>query len=199
MRPWKAPDPDSRAFIGWGAFNMIRRRAYEGVGTMEALKFAVVEDMELGRRSKRAGFAARFAFGPKLVQLRWGKGMFGPVNNLTKNAYAGMGFSTTLALAMIVAALAFHVVPFFAVWFAPGWTKLGFVLELFGLFLVYWRLRRLFDIHPLYFFANPVGALLLIYAMLRSLVITLRQDGIVWRGTKYSLAELRANSPKPWE
>jgi glycosyltransferase involved in cell wall biosynthesis len=198
MRPWKVSDPDSRAFVGWGAFNMIRRRAYEGVGTMEALRLAVVEDMELGRRCKRAGFAARFAFGPKLVQLRWGKGMLGPVNNLTKNAYAGMGFSTPLALSMVVAVLAFHILPFFLVWFAPGWTKLGFLIELLGIFAIYARLERVFDINPLYFFANPLGAGLLCYAMLRSLVVTLRQGGIVWRGTKYSLEELRAAAPKPW-
>ncbi|HTK94376.1 MAG TPA: glycosyltransferase family 2 protein [Terriglobales bacterium] len=199
LRPWKASDPDSRAFIGWGAFNMVRRRAYEGAGTMEALRLAVVEDMELGRRIKRNGFAARFAFGPQLVLLRWGRGMLGPVNNLTKNAYAGMGFRTWLALGAVVAILAFHILPFFLVWFAPGWTKVGFIVELFGIFLVYARLERIFDINPLYFFLNPFGAGLLCYAMLRSLVVTLRQGGIIWRGTKYSLAELRAAAPKPWE
>ena len=199
MRPWKVSDPDSRAFVGWGAFNMVRRRAYDAIGTMEALRLAVVEDMELGRRCKRAGFAARFAFGPKLVQLRWGKGMLGPVNNLTKNAYAGLGFSTTLVLAMLLVMLAFHIAPFFLVWFAPGWTKLGFIVELLALFGIYTRLYRVFDINPLYFFANPLGAGLLCYAMLRSLVVTLRQGGIVWRGTKYSMEELRSAQPKPWQ
>lgn len=199
MRPWKVSDPDSRAFVGWGAFNMVRRRAYDAIGTMEALRLAVVEDMELGRRCKRAGFAARFAFGPKLVQLRWGKGLLGPVNNLTKNAYAGLGFRAWLALAGIVAMLAFHILPFFLVWIVPGWTKLGFSVELAALFLIYVRLHRVFDINPLYFFANPIGAALLCYAMLRSIFVTLKQGGIVWRGTKYSLEELRAASPKPWE
>src|SRR5205085_2485912 len=69
LRPWKVRDPKSNAFIGWGAFNMVRRRAYDGIGTMETLRLQVVEDMELGRRIKRAGFAARFATGPGLVQI----------------------------------------------------------------------------------------------------------------------------------
>jgi hypothetical protein len=34
--------------------------------------------------------------------------------------------------------------------------------------------------------------------MLRSLAVTLQQGGIIWRGTKYSLDELRRNSPDPW-
>ncbi|MBI2677846.1 MAG: glycosyltransferase [Candidatus Koribacter versatilis] len=199
LRPWKVRDPKSRAFLGWGAFNMVRRRAYEGIGAMEPLRLQVVEDMELGRRIKRAGFASRFATGPQLVQIRWGRGALGPVRNLTKNAYAGLGFRWWLALALVLATLAFHVVPFFAIWFAPGWTKLGFAIELAGLFWIYFRLRKLYNINPAYFFLNPVAGSLMAYAMLRSLVVTVRQGGIIWRGTKYSTEELRRASPKPWD
>jgi hypothetical protein len=31
-----------------------------------------------------------------------------------------------------------------------------------------------------------------LYAMFRSMFVTLRFDGVEWRGTKYSLADLRA-------
>jgi len=37
----------------------------------------------------------------------------------------------------------------------------------------------------------PLGAALLTYMLLRSTLITLRQGGITWRGTFYSLDELR--------
>jgi hypothetical protein len=37
----------------------------------------------------------------------------------------------------------------------------------------------------------PFAASLLIYALLRSMVATLAQGGVVWRGTFYPLAELR--------
>ena len=199
LRPWKVRDPKSKAFIGWGAFNMVRRGAYDGIGTMEALRLQVVEDMEFGRRIKRAGFASRFATGPELVQIRWGRGALGPVRNLTKNAYAGLGFRWWLALALVIAVLAFHVAPFVFVFIAPGWTTLGFAIELAGLFWIYVRLRKMYSINPAYFLLNPIAGLLMAYAMLLSLVVTLRQGGIVWRGTKYSMDELRRASPKPWE
>ena len=38
---------------------------------------------------------------------------------------------------------------------------------------VYFRLRKLYRISPVYFLFNPFGAMLLIYAMLRSLAVTL--------------------------
>ena len=41
---------------------------------------------------------------------------------------------------------------------------------------------------------GSIGALLILYALLRSMVITLAQGGIRWRGTFYSLAELRKHS-----
>jgi cellulose synthase/poly-beta-1,6-N-acetylglucosamine synthase-like glycosyltransferase len=199
LKPWRVSDPKSKAFIGWGAFNMVRRSAYDAIGGMEPLRLCVVEDMELGRRIKRAGLRSRFAFGPGLVQLRWGRGLLGPVNNLTKNAFAGVGFRTWLVAALVLAVLAFHVLPFGLIWFAPGWTKLGFAVGLAALFAAYATLRDLYGINPLFFFLNPVGASLMCYAMLRSLFVTLRQGGIIWRGTKYSLDELRAASPKPWD
>ncbi len=199
LRPWKVRDPRSKAFIGWGAFNLVRRRAYEGIGTMEALRLQVVEDMEFGRRIKRAGFASRFATGPELVQIRWGRGALGPVRNLTKNAYAALGFRWWLALALVAAVLAFHVAPFVFVFVAPGWAKLGFAIELAGLFWIYVRLRKMYNINPAYFLLNPIAGLLMAYAMLLSLVVTLRQGGIIWRGTKYSMDELRRASPKLWE
>jgi hypothetical protein len=46
-------------------------------------------------------------------------------------------------------------------------------------------------IPPYYFFLHPVGTTLFIYILLRSMVSTLWNDGIVWRGTKYPLEELR--------
>ena len=39
----------------------------------------------------------------------------------------------------------------------------------------------------------PLGAAVFGYAVLRSMVVTLRRGGIVWRGTFYPLRELRAN------
>ena len=33
IRPWKVADPKGAAFIGIGAFNLVRRAVYEAVGT----------------------------------------------------------------------------------------------------------------------------------------------------------------------
>jgi hypothetical protein len=38
---------------------------------------------------------------------------------------------------------------------------------------------------------HPVSTTLFIYTLLRSMALTLWNDGIEWRGTKYRLEELR--------
>ena len=91
-RPWKVADPKSRDHIGVGAFNMVRRRVYEAVGTYETLRMEVVDDMKLGKVVKNAGFAQRNVFGDDLISIRWATGAMGVVDNLTKNFFAVLSF-----------------------------------------------------------------------------------------------------------
>src|SRR5229473_5715152 len=48
--------PDSRAYIGVGAFQLLRRAAYEASGTHRRLAMEVVDDMKLGKIVKQSGF-----------------------------------------------------------------------------------------------------------------------------------------------
>src|ERR1700746_145907 len=78
-RPWKVPDPKSYAHAGAGAFNLVRRQVYESLGTLEALRMEVVEDLALARRVKRSGFGSRTVAGPGLISLHWASGAMGIV------------------------------------------------------------------------------------------------------------------------
>ncbi len=41
----------------------------------------------------------------------------------------------------------------------------------------------------------PFAGAIIVYATLRSAFVTMRQGGVIWRGTFYSLAELRRSLP----
>jgi hypothetical protein len=47
--------------------------------------------------------------------------------------------------------------------------------------------------HRAYGLAYPLATLLLLYVVVRSAALTLRQGGIRWRDTLYPLDQLRAN------
>ena len=44
-RPWSASDPKSRGYTGIGAFQMVRRAAYEKAGTHRRLALDVDDDL----------------------------------------------------------------------------------------------------------------------------------------------------------
>ncbi|MBZ5648451.1 MAG: glycosyltransferase family 2 protein [Acidobacteriia bacterium] len=190
-RIWKFPDPRSRSGGGAGAFNMVRRSAYEAIGTMEAIRLAVLEDVTLGFRVKAAGFTSYAAFGRGMVTLQYGRGLLGMINNVTKNMFAALQYRWYLALAVVVLIFIVHLAPFAALWLAPRWARLPFAFGLLGILAVYVILGRVNGISPAYFFLHPLNALLMIYAVLKSTAVTLWNGGVVWRGTLYPLDELR--------
>jgi len=53
---------------------------------------------------------------------------------------------------------------------------------------------RHMETSPLLFFLCPISAVLLMVATLRSAFLALRDNAVTWRGTKYSLEELRRGS-----
>ena len=190
-RPWKVADPKAKDHIGVGAFNLVRRSVYEQIGTYAALKFEVVDDMKLGKVIKNAGFRQRVVFGDDLIEIRWAKGARGVVNNLTKNFFAVMSFQPWRAVGGSVAMAILNLLPFWGTFFAPGWTRIPYAVTLASMFLLYAGIWRKVEISPWYFLLHPVSTLLFIYTMMRSMIVTLRNGGVEWRGTFYPLEELK--------
>jgi len=190
-RPWKVADPSTDDHMGVGAFNLVRRRAYDAVGTYAALRMEVLDDMKLGKVVKKAGFAQRNVFGGDLISIRWAKGAIGVVNNLTKNFFAVLSFQwwRTVLSAFGLAFLNFG--PFLGVFLAHGWLRVPYVVALGSMFFIYIGMSWRSAVPPYYFLLHPASTALFIYTLLRSMILTLWNDGIEWRGTKYPLAELR--------
>jgi glycosyltransferase involved in cell wall biosynthesis len=190
-RPWKVADPSTDDHMGVGAFNLIRRSVYEAVGTYEKLRLEVLDDMKLGKVVKKAGYRQRNVFGEDLISLRWAKGTFGVVNNLSKNFFAILSFQWPRALLSCFALAFLNLMPFVGVWIAHGGARLPYAVALGSMFLIYVGMSWKSAIPPYYFVLHPLSTLLFAYAVLRSMYLTLSQGGVVWRGTKYPLEELK--------
>ena len=190
-RPWKVADPSTDDHMGVGAFNLVRRRVYDAVGTYQALRMEVLDDMKLGKVVKNAGFAQRNVFGGDLISIRWGHGAFGIVNNLTKNFFAVLSFQLWRTLLSVLGLAFLNFGPFLGIWFAHGWARLPYAIALGSLFLIYIGISWRSSVPAYYFLLHPVSSAMFIYTLLRSMFLTLWNDGIVWRGTKYPLEELR--------
>jgi GT2 family glycosyltransferase len=189
-RSWRAADPNAkRDAVGVGAFNMVRTSAYLQVGGFEALRMVIVEDLGLARRVKSAGLRQCVAIAPGLISLHWASGATGIVRGLTKNIFAVFDYRASAVL-LAASGLTLLCIAPAALLAIPG-ARVPAILAWAAASGLYWLSGRINKL-PAWFAAGmPVGALLVLYAMLRSTLITLIDGGVTWRGTFYSLADLR--------
>ena len=190
-RPWRVADPETKDHMGVGAFNLVRRTAYEAVGTYKALRMEVLDDMKLGKVLKNARFRQRNVFGDDLISVRWAKGAMGVVDNLTKNFFAVLSFQWWRTVASVFGLFFLNLGPFLGIWLAHGWARVPYVVALGSMFLIYLGMSFKSSIPPYYFLLHPISTMMFEYTLIRSMVLTLRNDGVIWRGTKYPLEELR--------
>ncbi len=192
IRLWKVADPKTRDSFGAGGFNLVRREVYEELGGFEPLRLAVIEDMRLAQDIKRAGYAQRIVIGAGLARIRWIQGALGIVDLLEKNGFAALRYNVALALVVCLGLVLDIFLPFAAIAHG-GWAAAAGVLTYCSIGLCYFANRRVTQVSPwLAAFFAPSAAILL-FALMRSMVLTLMRGGVEWRGTRYPLAELRRN------
>jgi len=190
--PWRVSDPEAKESVGVGAFNLVRREAYEGAGTHRAVRMRPDDDLRLGRALKEAGFRQGVAYGTGTVWVEWHRSLAGAVRGLGKSMFPGVDYRLSAALLASLGLFATNVLPFFGVFLARrALTRLLFGADVLVLFAMYARGARRSGT-PAYLAAlHPFGASALIFAMLRSTYKTLVRGGIEWRGTFYPLETLR--------
>ena len=71
FRPWAARNKGSRAFVGIGAFNMVKKTVYEAIGGHEHLKMHPIDDMMLGKLIKTNGFRQECLLAHDYIRVPW--------------------------------------------------------------------------------------------------------------------------------
>ncbi len=194
--PWRVNNSKSGAYFAIGAFNLVRRAAYDRVGTYRRLAMEVVDDARLGWLMKRSGARMRIIIGLGAIQIRWQEGLRGVIDGLTKNCFAGFNFSLVRTIVGSFALLLVSMFPFLGLFFASGlafWLLAATIVAIFGSFAM---ASRGTGMNLLYALAHPAAAVIMIYIMLRSAFTTIRNGGVSWRGTYYDLNSLRAERSK---
>jgi len=197
MRLWRVSDPETGDSLGVGAFNLVRRSAYEAIGGFQSLRMEVLEDLRLGWMLKRAGYRQRIALGQGLAAVRWSDGAWGVVRNLEKNLFALHRYSIGLTLLGCLGLVIQIVLPIVAL-AAGGWSRVAALVLYAAVAGIYFASRKVTCVRPGYFFFYPLASCLFLFAMLRSMMLALIRGGVMWRGTLYSLKELRAHAGRLW-
>lgn len=192
-RLWKIGDPKAKDAFGVGGFSLVRREALIAIGGMERLRMEVVEDVALGWLIKReARRRSLMVLGPNLVQLRWLHGAFGIVRLLEKNAFAGMRYNVPMTIVVCFALIVDAFLPIVALALGP-WGALAAGTMYVAIGLGIYANRKLNRLSPLLAFLFAPSVLIVTWAFLRSMLLTLIRGGVLWRGTLYPLRKLKQN------
>src|ERR1700720_1173601 len=121
--PSEVVNPQSGPSMGVGAFQLMKRTAYEAAGTHRRLAMEVVDDMKLGKIVKEAGFRSSVGLAQNAVVIRWHAGLGNLVRGVTKNFFAALGYNVGLVLLAAAAMLLTDVAPFVAIFIGHGWIR----------------------------------------------------------------------------
>lgn len=199
-------NPKSKASVGIGAFNLVRRAALTRIGDMQRVRLEVADDMALGAMLRAEGARQGVASGRELVQLTWYRTAGQLVRGLEKGifAYGGRCEPWRLylgGLALAIMELAPWVALVYgaagaagdgseAVWPRVSLWLLGATAIVLGIGVVAlgerWMGRRAL---PALFV--PIGGLIMAWAAVRAGWVGARRGGVVWRGTLYPSEMLR--------
>ena len=194
---YKANLPSSRTGVGIGAFNLIRRRAYERVSGYEAFPNRPDDDLTLGNRVKGAGLRQELALGHGLLEVEWYSSLAELLQGVEKNTFAALGYSVPKTAGYALTLPLLMAGPFIAVPFSSGAARvfhLGAAAAQVATFVVCNRFlgRRVFSLALAY----PICALLFPYVLARSALLALARGGVYWRGTFYPLSLLKRGEKK---
>jgi len=194
FRIWAIEDPRSKASVGVGAFNMVRRAALERTPGFAWLKMEVADDLCLGQMLKAAGARQSIVNGCAMTGLQFHSSLGDSLRSAERATYTAIGnFSMLRLIALSALVLLLELSPLMVLVLArtPWSQALGLGLLAMALAAMAvsnrWLDRRSWN---LVFW--PLAELVMCYSQLRAGVLGAWRGGIIWRGTFYPNAGLKA-------
>ncbi|MCE7790965.1 glycosyltransferase [Salipaludibacillus sp. CUR1] len=191
-RPWKTNDDKSKHALGIGAFNLLKREAYEDIGTHQKIRMRPDDDLMLGVHIKQSGKKQRVGFALSHLEVEWYSSLRAAISGLEKNTFAGLYYSYLMVLVSLSGIFISQLFPFIALFVTEGMTLWLYAGAVILMFLVYLQtsFRRVRE-SVKHFAVFPVTTVLFMYTIIRAVTLTTVRGGITWRGTFYPLETLK--------
>ena len=188
----KVNSTDHKSAMGFGAFLMFTRSAYETIGGHEGGKADVLEDVLIAKRLKKAGLKLLVADAKRLFSIRMYYGFREIWSGWRKNMFLAMKRSVLRAFYYVSMVQMFVITPYLVLlWNLVEGTGLVWIgLSLFGVSMVSAAKIKTCDemgLNRLNACLFPIGAVVMAAIMLNSMVQTLFFSRTEWRGRVYSV------------
>ncbi len=195
FRPWLARKHSSPNFMGVGAFNMVKREAYQAIGGHHSIRMHPVDDIMLGKIIKRNGFTQDCLLGTDFVTVPWYDCIVAMVNGLMKNVLATINYNLLMVPLLLLVMIILNILPLWGLLLAQGYTQALFLVIVLIKLVAFYYGTRLLQISPLCALATIITPYISIYIVIKAAWFNFRDNGIYWRGTHYPLSQLKKNPP----
>ena len=182
---------DKKFYAGTGAFNLVKRSAYQSIGEHKRLRLEVLDDVMLGKLISFSGFSCAMAYGKDLLSLTWYGNAKEMIVGFEKNGFASLEYSIPLSLLLGVSMVYFYLLPFVVVFFAPPLAQTVLVFSLLLMQGVFFEVARQLGYNPLISLFVPFSSWLVYFAQIRSVFLNVTRGKVIWRETSYSLKQLK--------
>ena len=195
--PRQVNDPKSSVTLANGQFILIRKTVYEKVGGNEAVRSAVVEDVELAKKTRNAGFCVQFLNGSLLYRTR----MYSTLGQIRTGWTRILTFLFEKKISVILRKIGlfifFSIAPFViflieVILYSTGsnfFSTLIFSLSaaVCGLIVAVRAAgNRLLRTNPLYALLHPVGSLIMVWILSECIGRIVFKKPSLWRGDLHS-------------
>lgn len=198
FEPGKVNKPGHNCSYANGAFILVRREVYDRLGRHESVRDALQEDLELGAKVKHGGQGLTVARSRGLYVVRMYTSLREIIHGWTRIFYGSFATPLRGTISMLLMFL-MGLIPYISAaagaaaliagteptgwWWAcaiVGTAATGLQLS------TIWRFYRLIDADESLFWTYPLGSIIVLYILLRSMAKHLPGSRITWKGTHYA-------------
>ncbi|MBV9463942.1 MAG: hypothetical protein JO317_06910, partial [Verrucomicrobiae bacterium] len=183
----------SALFWAWRTIEGEWQLAANGGGGARPFYAPEADKYPLGKLIKDAGHSQDVVYGAEWMRVEWYSSFRELRQGLLKNSFAGTEYRIGFVVVATLCHLLFSLWPFIAPFVLTGWAAALHAAAALTLIAMALDSARFFGLRRWVGLTYPLGALVFFYILWSATLKTIRDGGIVWRGTRYSLEELRAN------
>lgn len=187
--PQRVNDPASAIAAANGQFLLVERTVYQRIGGHAAVRSAVLEDVALAVRAKRAGEGLRFRYAPDAVTTRMYRSFRAMVEGWTKNLALLFPNAPLLALWKLAQFLLLLLLPWLAFWLVLPMQRMA--VALWWAWRVGVHYTRAARAHFSFWdtLLTPLGLPLFAWLLLRSWAHTTLRKQVAWKGRIYKTSQ----------
>ncbi len=197
-------DPSKKTGYFFGSFFIIKRNAYENIGTHEGVKGEIIEDGALGKKVKESGYKLKMVRGEHLIEAVWARDWSTLWNALKRLMIPLYLQNKSISMGIFFAVLFLLFMPFPILVYSAIFANLSesfsvlFVISVLTVSLLYiaaiLEAKKGLSLGLGYALLGPIGSFIIVSGFAAGILQAKSSTAVMWRGRTYSMVDQIQNS-----